>query len=84
MFGTSLGSLDGFTIVTYDGKELGLSKVSTEGTADDNLVDFLLGALFRAVYGFKLGNNVDAEVGLFCGKPLGTTLGSLDGVLIGT
>ena len=37
MLAKTLGALDGFTLVTYDGTVLGSPEDSTEGTANGNL-----------------------------------------------
>ena len=42
--GTTLGDLDGFPLGKYDGTQLVLSEISTEGDADGDLEDMLLGA----------------------------------------
>ena len=50
----SLGALDGFTLVTYNGTEMVSLEGSTEGTTGCNLEGFLLGDWIGSIYGIEL------------------------------
>ena len=54
----SLGALYGFTLGTYDGKELLSPEGSTEGTIGDNIEELLLRYLIGSLYGLEIGINV--------------------------
>ena len=60
-----------------------MSEGSTEVIAEGKLEGLLLCALLGAVDVFEILNNKNTEVGLFDGKPIGTTIGDLDGATLG-
>ena len=79
MIGTTLVDMDSFSLVTYDGTELG----STGGTADEKFDVLLLVASLGSIYGLQVGYTEGTELWVYNGIVIGTTLGTYDGKYLG-
>ena len=73
----SFVSLDGFTLSTYDGTDLGSPEGSTEVTTGDNLEGLFLGDWIGLIYWINIGTTVGNNLGLSDGEVIDTTLRAL-------
>ena len=77
---SSFGAMDGFTVGTYYGSDIGSPEESTERTTGKNFYGLFLGEWIGSLDGIEIGTNVVNELGLSDGKVLGRTLGALFGL----
>ena len=77
---SSFGDLDGFTLGTYDGTDIGSLEGWTERTTGGNIEVLLLGDWLGCLDGIDFGTDVGNELGLSDGKVLGRKLGALVGL----
>ena len=81
---TTLGALYGLSLGIYYGTIPRSLKCSTEGIAEGSFEGFFISAWLVSLNVLELGKDDSNVLWLWYGKPLGTTIGALDGISLVT